>query len=519
MRAARARARRAGWAPAAPRRRRGRGTDGRVSTPARFLGREARRIEGQRLPPADGGDHEVDGPGHLGALDAFRALAVDGRGGVRQVAVVVGHQGRERAGAVEDGALDEELGLDLHRVAHRADDGRPLHVVVARGGELGLDAEQRAERTTGRRDQQDVVGAPATGGGSASGRAGPSGRRASAGPGPRCRLGCRGRPPRPPRRAPRRASSPTGSRRAATPAPTGSGACRRQCRARPTRLDSEVERGRLQDARHRQGHRLVEGAGGRVAQPELLETAALPGRRGACGRPVGRSARGSPTRTLPSLGRRQRRPSAAGEERRRHEGERREVHGRQMQLFHLVGRRRLPLGDALEALGTGLRREPPRPHRRGRRRREDTLARLAPGADAVGEGGARRPPVAVAGKAEQVGDGVVVLGRGQGERGGVRRGSGHRRGRLAARRSCRQELEGGRGQSRRGQKPDAWQPAPVRSTAKTTRLRSHGELLRAARQPSGGSAMARRRGTHIGLTDAGEVTTAPGSRPCGAIIS
>ena len=85
--------------------------------------------------------------------------AVDGRGGVRQVAVVVGHQGRERAGAVEHGALDEQLRLDLQRVAHGAHDGRPLHVVVARGGEPGLDAEQGPEGPPGWRDEQDVVGA------------------------------------------------------------------------------------------------------------------------------------------------------------------------------------------------------------------------------------------------------------------------------------------------------------------------------------------------------------------------
>ena len=156
-----------------------------------------------------------------------------------------------------------------------------------------------------------------------------------------------------------------------------------------------------------------------------------------------------------------------------------------MQLLHLVGRRGLPLGDALETLQAGLLREPPRPRRRGRGRHEDSLARLAPGADAVGEGGARRPAVAVAGKAEEVGDGVVVLGRGQREGGGVRRGSIRRRGRLAGRRGRRQDPGERRRQHHRRESMSHGSEAASARRGRSVALRGRGSgegVLAAGRQ-------------------------------------
>ena len=387
--------------------------------PRPFLGREARRIEGQGLPPADRGHHDIDRAGDLGTLHALRARAVDGRGGFRRVAAVVGHQGRERAGAVEERPLDEQLGLDLHRVAHRPHDRRPLDVVVARGGHPRLDAEQRPEGAAGGRDEQDVVGAQplvveAHEGGAGllvvehpprlGLDAGAGGERAGRGGGEQGVVGHRV----PQEVGEARGQLPRAEERVVVVRP-------------PARRGPEVERGRLQDARRRQRHRLVERTGGRVLAPEPFETAHLPGVEGPAVGAPGEAREARPRAGLP-FGRASRRQVAAGGERRRDQGERREVHRRQMQFFHLVRRRRLSLGDALEPVRAGLRREPPGPRRRRRRGREDPPVGLAPGADAAGQRGPRRPPLAVAGEAEQVGDGVVVLGRGQGEGGGAGRG-------------------------------------------------------------------------------------------------
>ena len=159
-----------------------------------------------------------------------------------------------------------------------------------------------------------------------------------------------------------------------------------------------------------------------LACQEPFETPNLLGVEGPAVGPSGEALEARPPTGL-LLGGGPGRPCVAGEERRGNHGERSEVHRREMQLFHLVGRRRLSLRDTLESVRAGLRRELPGPHGRRRRRCEDPPARLAPGTDAVGEGRPLRPLVAVPGEAEQVGDGVVVLGRSQGQRSGVPRGS------------------------------------------------------------------------------------------------
>ena len=169
-----------------------------------------------------------------------------------------------------------------------------------------------------------------------------------------------------------------------------------------------------------------------LACQEPFETPNLLGVEGPAVGPSGEALEARPPTGL-LLGGGPGRPCVAGEERRGNHGERSEVHRREMQLFHLVGRRRLSLRDTFESVRAGLRRELPGPHRRRRRRCEDPPARLAPGTDAVGEGRPLRPLVAVPGEAEQVGDGVVVLGRSQGQRSGVPRGSAPGAVRLAAR--------------------------------------------------------------------------------------
>ena len=173
-----------------------------------------------------------------------------------------------------------------------------------------------------------------------------------------------------------------------------------------------MERGRLQDAGDGQGDRLVDRAGREIVPPERREPFPLVAGERTAPRPLGEPLDAGPCAVL-LRGGGQGGPVGAVEERRRQRSERREVHRREVQLLDLVGRRVLPLRDPLEAASAWLRRKTPRPDRRRWGRQEDSLACRAPRAQRIGHGRPSRPALAVPRKPEQVGDGVVVLGRRQ----------------------------------------------------------------------------------------------------------
>ena len=95
------------------------------------------------------------------------------------------------------------------------------------------------------------------------------------------------------------------------------------------RLDPEVERGGLQDAGHGEGHRFVRWSRRQVRLPERLEPLALAGAQRPAPRALGEPLDAGPGATL-LLDAGQGGPGVAREERRRFEGERREVHRRQV---------------------------------------------------------------------------------------------------------------------------------------------------------------------------------------------
>ena len=379
--------------------------------PGALFSRERSRVEGERFLPPDGHRHELDLPRHLGPVGkAGDSVSVDRGRRVRQEAVVIGHQRGEGAVAVEDGLLDEELGLQLHGVAHRPHDGRPLHVVIARGLQLGRDAEQWPKRAPRGRDAQHLVGTEPLVVEVDDGRPGlrvvqhpprlPLDTR------PRGQLAGRGRGEQliVRHRIPEKVGE------------TGRQLPRRRFAVRGIApLDPEMERGRLQDAGDGQGDRLVDRAGREIGLPERREPFALVAGERTAPRPLGEPLDAGPGAVL-LRGGGQGGPVGAVEEHRRQRSERREVHRREVQLLDLVGRRVLPLHDAFEAAGARFGRKPPGPDRGWRRGQEDPLARGAPRAEGIGEERPRRPVLAVPRKAEQVGDGVVVLGRGQRQR-------------------------------------------------------------------------------------------------------
>ena len=362
--------------------------------------------EGERLPSSDGGGDVLDLPGHGGPpFVRGRRLTVDRPGVARHVAVVAGHQLCEGARAVEDRLLDEQLGLELHRVADGPDDRRPQRVVVAGVVHLGGEAEPGAESAARRSDQEDLFGAEPLMVEVDDGR--PCLRVVEhalslafeafrgvefAGAGRPEQLVVR-------HRVPEEVRQPRGE----LPRIEG----RRIVRAR---LELEVERRGLQDAGDGEGHRLVDRFGFVLYPPERLDPVALPVAQGpapgALGKPEDARCGAGLTLRGREVG-----PSGAVEEGRRQQGEGPEVHPGEVQFLDLVGGRILALRDALEAVGAWLGRKMPRPRVGWWRRREHALAGGAPRADPVGNGRSLRPQFAVSGEAEQVGDRVVVLGR------------------------------------------------------------------------------------------------------------